>query len=151
MKAKVVLVMFAIISLAAMMSAQTVQKDLLLLDNGDKILVNFPAGSKGHIQFKSLSARSRVDVENTAKRSFDKVIVTDKEGWKTYPAKVDGANFAITLREAKNNDQNLATPELPADSDVVVRIVNSAPPRVAGGDNSKRGTKCPVCNTLLDW
>jgi Skp family chaperone for outer membrane proteins len=151
MTAKIVFVMLAIISLAIMASAQGSQRDYLLLENGDKILVNFPAGSNGSIQFKSLSARSRVDVENTAKRGVDKVVLTDKEGWKAYPAKVDGADIAITLREAKDNDKDLATTELPVDSDVVVRIVNSAPPRVAGGDNSKRGTKCPLCNRTLDW
>ena len=151
MKAKIVLVMFAIIFLAVMMSAQLSQKDLLLLENGDKILVNFPAGSNGSIQIKSLSVRSRVDIENAAKRGFDEIVLSDQEGWKTYPAKLDGANIAITLREAKNNDKDLATTELPVDSDVVIRIVNSAPPRVAGGDNRKRGTKCPVCNRTLDW
>jgi hypothetical protein len=151
MKAKIVLVMSAIIFLAVMMSAQLSQKDLLLLENGDKILVNFPAGSNGSIQIKSLSVRSRVDIENAAKRGFDEIVLSDQEGWKTYPAKLDGANIAITLREAKNNDKDLATTELPVDSDVVIRIVNSAPPRVAGGDNRKRGTKCPVCNRTLDW
>jgi len=151
MKARIVVVMLAIISWAMMMSAQASQNDYLLLENGDKILVNFPAGSNGSIQIKSLSARSRVDVENTAKRNVDKVVLTNKQGWKPYTAQVDGANIAITLREARNNDKNLATPELPADSDVVVRIVNSAPPRVAGGDNGKKGTRCPVCNAALDW
>ena len=151
MTARVVLGVAAILLVAVMMSAQITQKDFLLLDNGDKILVNFPAGSRGTIQVKSLSARSRVDIENTAKRSFDKFMVTAKDGWKTYPGKVDGANIAITLREAQDNKKDLATPDLPFDSDVVVRIVNSAPPRIAGGDNRKRGTRCTVDGTLLDW
>ena len=64
MKARIVLCVSAILFAVVMMSAQTTQKDFLLLDNGDKILVNFPAGSKGTIQVKSLSARSRVDIEN---------------------------------------------------------------------------------------
>ena len=151
MKARVLLGATAIMLLAVMVSAQLTKKDFLLLDNGDKILVNFPAGSNGYIQVKSLSTRSRVDIENTAKRGFDKVIVTDKEGWKTYPGKLDGANIAITLREAQGNNKDLVTSELPIDSDAVVRIVNSAPPRIAGGDNSRKGTRCPVCNTLLSW
>ena len=92
-----------------------------------------------------------MDIENAAKRGFDQMVLTDKEGWRTYPGKVDGANIAITLREVQGNKKDEATPELPWDSDVVVRIVNSAPPRVAGGDNSKRGTQCPVCNRRLDW
>jgi hypothetical protein len=145
------LIIAALISLAIMMPAQVTQRDFLLLDNGDKILVNFPAGSKGQIQVKSLNAKSRVDIEDSSKRAYDKVIVTDKEGWKIYPGKVDGANISITLREAKDNNKDLATPELPADSDVVVRIVGSAPPRIAGGDNKKRGTRCPVDGVLLDW
>ena len=151
MKAKVVLCVTAIFLLAVMMSAQLTQRDFLLLDNGDMILVNFPAGTNGSIQVKSLSVKSRVDIEDTAKRSFDKVVLTDKDGWKTYPGKVDGANISITLREAQSNNKSLVTPELPVDSDVVVRIVNSAPPRIAGGDNRKKGTRCPVCNTLLTW
>ena len=36
-------------------------------------------------------------------------MVTDKDGWKTYPGKVDGANIAITLREAQDNKKDLAT------------------------------------------
>ena len=151
MKARVVLGVTVILLAVMVMSAQTTQRDFLLLDNGDKILVNFPAGSKGAIQVKSLSARSRVDIENTAKRGFDKFLVTAKEGWKTYPGKVDGADIAITLREAQDNKTNLATWDLPFDSDVVVRIINSAPPRIAGGDNRKRGTWCPVDGALLDW
>ncbi len=151
MKARVVLCGAVILLAAAIMSAQLTQRDFLLLDNGDKILVNFPAGSKGSIQVKSLSARSRVDIENTATRGFDKFLLTDKDGWKTYPGKVDGANIAITLREAQDNKKDLATPDLPFDSDAVVRIVNSAPPRIAGGDNRKKGTRCPVDNALLDW
>jgi hypothetical protein len=151
MKARVLLGATAVLLLAVLMSAQLTQKDFLLLDNGDKILVNFPGGANGYIQVKSLSAKSRVDIENTAKRGFDKFLVTDKDGWKTYPGKVDGASIAITLREAQGNNKSLANQELPVDSDVVVRIVNSASPRIAGGDNGKRGTKCPVCNTLLSW
>ncbi|MGA1999094.1 MAG: hypothetical protein ABSG52_03805 [Terriglobales bacterium] len=151
MKARVVLCVTVILLAVVMMPAQMTQKDFLLLDNGDKILVNFPAGSSGTIQVKSLSARSRVDIENTAKRGFDMFMVTAKDGWKTYPGKVDGANVAITLREAQDNKKDLATPDLPFDSDAVVRIVNSAAPRIAGGDNRKRGTRCPVDNALLDW
>jgi hypothetical protein len=151
MKARAVLCLTAILLAAVMMPAQTTQRDFLLLDNGDKILVNFPAGSHGTIQVKSLNAKSRVDIENTAKRGFDMFIVTAKEGWKTYPGKVDGANIAITLREAQDNNKDLATSDLPFDSDAVVRIVNSAPPRIAGGDNRKRGTRCPVDGVLLDW
>jgi hypothetical protein len=145
------LAIVSILMLSVIMPAQVTQKDFLLLDNGDKILLNFPAGSSGYIQVKSLNAKSRVDIEDISKRGYDKFIVTDKEGWKRYPGKVDGANIAITLREAKDNNKDLATPELPVDSDVVVRIVNSAPPRIAGGDNKKRGTKCPVDGVLLDW
>ncbi len=141
----------AVFILTAVMPAQLTQKDFLLLDNGDKILVNFPQGSNGYIQVKSLSPRSRVDIENTARRGYDQFIVTDKEGWKTYPGKVDGASIAITLREAQGNKKDLATSELPVDSDAVVRIVNSAPPRIAGGDNSKRGTKCPYDGKVLEW
>ncbi len=151
MKVKVALWIAAILLLAPVVSAQMMQKDFLLLDNGDKILVKFPPGSKGYIQVKSLNARSRVDVENAAKRGFDTFLVTNKEGWKTYPGKVDGANIAITLREVQGNKKDQATAELPYDSDVVVRIVNSAPPRIAGGDNKKRGTRCPVDGVLLDW
>lgn len=151
MKARLVLVVLAVASFAIMVSAQSFQRDCLLLDNGDKILVNFPAGSHGSIQIKSLSVRSRVDIEDAAKRGYDTIVLTDKDGWKTYPGKVDGANIAITLREVQGNKKNEATADLPWDSDVVVRIVNSASPRVAGGDNSKRGTKCPVCNRKLDW
>jgi hypothetical protein len=151
MKARVVLCGSGILLAAVMMSAQVTQKDFLMLDNGDKILVNFPKGSHGTIQVKSLSAKSRVDIENAAQRGFDTFMVTAKEGWKTYPGKVDGANIAITLREAQDNKKDLATTDLPFDSDAVVRIVNSAPPRIAGGDNRKRGTRCPVDNALLDW
>ena len=138
MKARVVLCVTAILLLAVMMAAQLAHRDFLLLDNGDKILVDFPAGSNGYIQIKSLSVKSRVDIEDTAKRGFDKLILTDKDGWKMYPGKVDGASIAITLREVQNNEKDLATPDLPFDSDAVVRIVNSAPPRIAGGDNSKK-------------
>ncbi len=151
MKARILLGATAMLLLGMAMSAQLTQKDFLLLDNGDKILVNFPAGSNGYIQVKSLSARSRVDVENTARRGYEKLIITPKDGWKTYPGRVDGASIAITLREAQGNNKDLASTELPVDSDVVVRIVNSAPPRIAGGDNSKRGTRCPVDNALLQW
>ncbi len=151
MKTKILLGAAAVFLVSVVMSAQLTQKDFLLLDNGDKILVNFPAGSNGYIQIRSLSARSRVDIENTAKRGYDRFILTDKDGWKTYPGKVDGASIAVTLREAQGNKKDLATSELPYDSDVVVRIVNSAPPRIAGGDNSKRGTKCPVDNAFLQW
>ncbi|MBZ5566867.1 MAG: hypothetical protein LAN64_03350 [Acidobacteriia bacterium] len=151
MKASVVLCVTAIVLLAVMMSAQLTPRDFLLLDNGDKILVDFPAGSHGYIQIKSLSVKSRVDIEDAAKRGFDKLILTDKDGWKTYLGKVDGASIAITLREAQSNNKSLVTAELPVDSDVVVRIVNSAPPRIAGGDNRKKGTRCPVCNALLSW
>jgi len=151
MNARVGLCLAALFMLSLMMSAQNTQKDFLLLDNGDKILVKFPPASTGHIEVKSLNAKSRVDIEDAAKRGYDKFIVTDKDGWKTYPGKVDGANISITLREAKDNNKDLVTPELPRDSDVVVRIVNSAPPRIAGGDNKKRGTKCPVDGALLDW
>lgn len=151
MKSRVVACVTAILLPAVIMSAQLTQKDFLLLDNGDKILVNFPAGSSGSIQVKSLSAMSRVDIENTAQRGYDKFIVTNKDGWKTYPGKVAGASIAITLREAQNNNIDQVTSDLPVDSDVVVRIVNSAPARIAGGDNSKRGTKCPFDHVLLDW
>jgi hypothetical protein len=64
---------------------------------------------------------------------------------------LDGANIAITLREAQDNKKDLATSDLPVDSDAVVRIVSSVAPRIAGGDNRKRGTRCPVDNALLDW
>jgi hypothetical protein len=151
MKARVAAIAMTVAWLAVAASGQLLQKDFLLLDNGDKILVDFPAGSKGYIQVKSLSERARVDIENTAKRGYDTMLLTDKEGWKTYRGKVDGASIAITLREVQGNNKKLATVELPADSDVVVRIVNSKPPRIAGGDNSKRGTKCPVCGRVLDW
>lgn len=151
MKARVVLCVSVILLAAVLLPAQMTQKDFLLLDNGDKILVNFPAGSSGTIQVKSLSARSRVDIETSAKRGFDRFMVTAKDGWKTYPGKLDGANIAITLREAQDNKKDLATSELPVDSDAVVRIVSSVAPRIAGGDNRKRGTKCPVDGTLLDW
>lgn len=151
MKARVVLCVSVILLAGVMLPAQMTQKDFLLLDNGDKILVNFPAGSSGTIQVKSLSARSRVDIETSAKRGFDRFMVTAKDGWKTYPGKLDGANIAITLREAQDNKKDLATSELPVDSDAVVRIVSSVAPRIAGGDNRKRGTKCPVDGTLLDW
>lgn len=151
MKARVVLCVSVILLAAVLLPAQMTQKDFLLLDNGDKILVNFPAGSSGTIQVKSLSARSRVDIETSAKRGFDRFMVTAKDGWKTYPGKLDGAKIAITLREAQDNKKDLATSELPVDSDAVVRIVSSVAPRIAGGDNRKRGTKCPVDGTLLDW
>jgi hypothetical protein len=151
MKARVLLGATAIWLLAVMVSAQLTQRDFLLLDNGDMILVNFPAGSNGYIQVKSLSAKARVDIENAAKRKYDQLLLSDKDGWKTYPGKVDGANIAITLREAQNNNKSLVRADLPVDSDVVVRIVNSAPPRIAGGDNSKKGKRCPVCNRLLSW
>lgn len=151
MKARVALCVSMILFAGVMMPAQMTQKDFLLLDNGDKILVNFPAGSGGTIQVKSLSARSRVDIETSAKRGFDRFMVTAKDGWKTYPGKLDGANIAITLREAQDNKKDLATSELPVDSDAVVRIVSSVAPRIAGGDNRKRGTKCPVDGVLLDW
>jgi Skp family chaperone for outer membrane proteins len=151
MKTRAVLCVMAFLLLAIMTSAQATQRDFLLLDNGDKILVNFPAGSHGSIQVKSLSARARVDIENTAKRGFDKFMVTAKDGWKAYPGNVDGANIAITLREAQDNKKDLATSDLPFDSDAVVRIVNSAAPRIAGGDNRKRGTRCPVDSALLEW
>jgi hypothetical protein len=151
MKARVVLCVSAIFLAGVVMPAQMTQKDFLLLDNGDKILVNFPAGSSGTIQVKSLSARSRVDIETSAKRGFDMFMVAAKDGWKTYPGKLDGANIAITLREAQDNKKDLATSDLPVDSDAVVRIVSSVAPRIAGGDNRKRGTKCPVDGALLDW
>jgi len=151
MKLRVVLCVTGILLAVVMMPAQMPQRDFLLLDNGDKILVKFPAGSNASIQVKSLSAKSRVDIEDTAKRGFDMFLVTAKEGWKTYPGKVDGANIAITLREAQDNKKDLATADLPFDSDAVVRIVNSEPPRIAGGDNRKRGTRCPVDGTLLEW
>ena len=151
MNARVGLCIAALFMLSLTMSAQMTQKDFLLLDNGDKILVNFPAGSSGTIQVKSLSARSRVDIETSAKRGFDMFMVTAKEGWKTYPGKLDGANIAITLREAQDNKKDLAKSDLPVDSDAVVRIVSSVAPRIAGGDNRKRGTRCPVDGTLLDW
>ena len=51
----------------------------------------------------------------------------------------------------QDNKKDLATPDLPFDSDVVVRIANSTPARIAGGDNRKRGTRCPVDGALLDW
>jgi hypothetical protein len=148
---KASLVLWAVISFAVMMPAQSFQKDYLLLDNGDKILVNFPAGSQGYIQIKSLSERARVDIENSAKRGFDMMVLSNKDGWKTYAGKVDGAHIAVTLREVQGNKKDQASADLPWDSDVVVRIVNSAMPRVAGGDNSKRGTRCPVCNAKLEW
>lgn len=151
MKARVVLCVSVILLAGVMLPAQMMQKDFLLLDNGDKILVNFPAGSSGTIQVKSLSARSRVDIETSAKRGFDMFMVTAKDGWKTYPGKLDGANIAITLREAQDNKKDLAKSDLPVDSDAVVRIVSSVAPRIAGGDNRKRGTKCPVDGVLLDW
>ncbi len=148
---KCVLVGVAFLLLAIMASAQLEQRDFLLLDNGDKILVDFPSGEGGYIQVKSLSAKSRVDIENTAKRGYDEFIVTRNEGWKRYPKDVSGASIAITLREAQGNNKDLVRTDLPVDSDVVVRIVNSRPPRIAGGDNSKRGTKCKVDGTLLEW
>lgn len=151
MKARVVLCVSVILLAGVMLPAQMMQKDFLLLDNGDKILVNFPAGSSGTIQVKSLSARSRVDIETSAKRGFDMFMVTAKDGWKTYPGKLDGASIAITLREAQDNKKDLAKSDLPVDSDAVVRIVSSVAPRIAGGDNRKRGTKCPVDGVLLDW
>lgn len=151
MKARIALGATAILLSVVMMSAQMTQKDFLLLDNGDKILVNFPAGSSGTIQVKSLSARSRVDIETSAKRGFDKFMVSAKDGWKTYPGKLDGANIAITLREVQDNKKDRATSDLPVDSDAVVRIVSSVAPRIAGGDNRKRGTRCPVDGVLLDW
>jgi hypothetical protein len=151
MKWKFVEAAFVVCWLAVMMSAQPAHRDFLLLDNGDKILVDFPAGAHGSIQVKSLSARARVDIENTRKRGYDMMVLTDKDGWKTYRGKVDGASIAITLREVQGNKKKLATPELPADSDAVVRIINSEPPRIAGGDNSKRGSKCPVCGRVLNW
>ena len=151
MKARLLFGVTMMLLCAASASAQMTQKDFLLLDNGDKILVNFPAGSKGYIQVKSLSANARVDIEDAAKRGFDTLLVTNKEGWKTYLGKTSGANIAITLREAKDNSKDLAKPDLPYDSDAVVRIVNSAPPRIAGGDNKKRGSKCAVDGALLEW
>lgn len=151
MRARLLLGIITLVLFAGSASAQMTQKDFLLLDNGDKILVNFPAGSKGYIQVKSLSAKSRVDIENTAKRGWDTFLVSNKDGWKTYLGDVNGANIAITLREAQGNKKDLAKTDLPVDSDAVVRIVNSAPPRIAGGDNSKRGTKCKVDGAVLDW
>jgi hypothetical protein len=151
MKARLWLGIIGLLVIAVNVPAQSVQKDYLLLDNGDKILVNFPAGSRGYIQVKSLSAKSRVDIEDAAKRGFDTMVVTNKEGWKTYPGNVSGADIAITLREVQGNKKDQAKPDLPFDSDAVVRIVNSAPARIAGGDNRKRGTKCPVDGALLDW
>ena len=151
MKWKVAVAALVVCWLGGVIWAQAAHRDFLLLDNGDKILVDFPAGAHGSIQVKSLSARSRVDIENTRKRGYEMMIVTDKQGWKTYHGKVDGASIAITLREVQGNHKKLATAELPADSDAVVRITNSEPPRVAGSDNSKRGTKCPVCGRVLNW
>jgi len=151
MKWKVAMAAMMVSLLAVMMSAQPASRDFLLLDNGDKILVDFAAGAKGSIQVKSLSARCRVDIENSKQRGYEMMVLADREGWKTYRGKVDGASIAITLREVQSNNKKLATPELPADSDAVVRIINSEPPRIAGGDNSKRGTKCTVCGRVLNW
>lgn len=151
MKRVPVLVAITVVLAGVVAMGQPSQKDILLLHNGDKIMVNFAAGSNGSIQFKSLSATSCIDVENSRREGFDKFVFTDQEGWKTYPRKLDGAKIAITLHEVQDNNKKLATAELPYDSDVVVRIVNSGPPRVAGGDNSKKGTKCPVCNATLAW
>ncbi len=151
MRRRMLVCLAGVLLLASMTSAQSAQRDFLLLDNGDKILVDFPAGENGQIQVKSLSAKSRVDIENTSRRAYDTFIVTRNEGWKTYPGNVSGATLAITLREAQGNNKDLVRTDLPIDSDVVVRLVNSKAPRIAGGDNSKRGTKCKVDGALLEW
>ena len=121
-------------------------QDILLLHNGDLVLVTFADESGGRLQFYSLSPRSRVDL-SYARQQIDTLTFHHEDGWITYPGKLDGTSVQVVLRET-NGD---SLPEIPGDSDLVVRVLNGRVKVQLHADNDRRGESCNRCNTQLDW
>ena len=121
-------------------------QDFLLLHNGDLLLVDFTHSDGGQLQFLALSPQARVDV-SYARDQIDTLTFAHQEGWILYPARMDGATVQVVLRETGGDP----LPDIPGDSDVVVRVLNGRVRAQLHVDGDQRGKLCDRCNSMLDW
>ncbi|HUK86617.1 MAG TPA: hypothetical protein VLT85_03055 [Terriglobales bacterium] len=122
------------------------QQDFLLLHNGDLLLVDFTHSSGGQLQFYALSSRARVDI-SYSRLQIDTLTFAHSDGWIAYPGSLDGTQVQVVLRETGGDP----LPEIPGDSDVVVRVLNGRVKVQLHADNELRGQKCDRCEAQLDW
>lgn len=120
-------------------------QDILLLHSGDMVTVKISPGGK--LMLLSLSDRSRVDVYLPG-QPVQKAGFIRRSGWVTYPENLGGKTVTIKLREMGGGFGNA---DMPGDSDVVVRVISGTVTREIHTDTQKRGTRCTLCNVLLDW
>ncbi|HYX70782.1 MAG TPA: hypothetical protein VE825_16730 [Terriglobales bacterium] len=121
-------------------------QDILLLHNGDLVLVDFTHSASGHLQFYSLSPRSRVDL-SFSREQIEPLAFTHEQGWTTYRGNLDGTQVQVVLRESGGPDAG----EIPGDSDLVVRVINGRVRVQLHADTDQRGKSCDRCNGQLQW
>lgn len=121
-------------------------QDFLLLHNGDLLLVDFTHSDAGQLQFLALSPQARVDV-SYARDQVDTLTFTRQDGWFAYPSLMDGTTVQVVLRETGGD----SLPEIPGDSDVVVRVLNGRVRAQLHADGDQRGKVCDRCNHPLQW
>ena len=121
-------------------------QDFLLLHNGDLLLVDFTHSDGGQLQFLALSPNARVDV-SYARDQIDTLTFTRQDGWFAYPSLMDGTEVQVVLRETGGDP----LPDIPSDSDLVVRVVNGRVRAQLHADGDQRGKVCDRCNSQLQW
>lgn len=121
-------------------------QDYLLLHNGDLLLVDFTHSDGGQLQFLALSPNARVDV-SYARDQIDTLTFTHQDGWFAYPSRMDGTEVQVVLRETGGDP----LPDIPGDSDVVVRVLNGRVRAQLHADGDQRGKTCDRCNSQLQW
>jgi len=102
--------------------------DYLFIHNNDSIslMKANPYADEITFHFYSISGRSRIDIDKGAGVIEEKIIFKNSDGWQSRSYSCD--TVKIIIKETGNNQ---GTPDLPGDSDVVIRI-NSSEAKVFG-------------------
>ncbi len=124
--------------------------DYLFIHNNDSIslMKSNPSADEITFHFYSISGRSRIDIDKGAGVIEEKIIFKNSDGWQSRSYSCD--TVKIIIKETGNNQ---GTPDLPGDSDVVIRI-NSSEAKVFGKnheDSAYKGKRCSTCGKTLSW
>jgi len=124
--------------------------DYLFIHNNDSIslMKANPYADEITFHFYSISGRSRIDIDKGAGVIEEKIIFKNSDGWQSRSYSCD--TVKIIIKETGNNQ---GTPDLPGDSDVVIRI-NSSEAKVFGKnheDSAYKGKRCSTCGKTLSW
>jgi len=125
--------------------------DFLYVHNNDGTTIRATGEDLVQFQIYSISTRSRVDVTCAAGGGSGAKFVNNSEGWKQFAC--SGGQAIITFKEGGGKaGKDSRGIEIPADSDVVLRIGSGLYlTSDHGNDDYAKGRKCNVCGKILIW